>query len=118
MRVEVSHRAPRPGERKRLLEYTARSLLLQRRLKRALMIGVPAVVALAISPLDGTIVLICAAMLGTVVGVGFWITAGHIREWGQRLREMDLAVSAAEAAAQGDAPGGDQPGGDQPIQQT
>ena len=49
---------------------------------------IPIVIALIIAGLDGTIVLICATLLVIVVGVGFWITSGHIREWNERLREM------------------------------
>jgi hypothetical protein len=103
MRVEAIHRAPRPGERERLLAWTARSRKLQGRLKKVLIGGVPLVIGLMISSLDGTIVLICASMLFIVVGVGLWITAGHIREWAERLREMDLAVAAQQRAARAEA---------------
>lgn len=116
MRVEAIHRPPRPGERERLLAWTARSRQLQARLKKVLIAGVPLVIALMISSLDGTIVLICASMLFIVVGVGLWITAGHIREWAERLREMDLAVAAREQAARAEAASGD--AGGQQIQQT
>ena len=107
MRVEAIHRAPRPGERERLLAWTARSRKLQGRLKKMLIGGVPLVIALMISSLDGTIVLICASMLFIVVGVGLWITAGHIREWAERLREMDLAVAAQAHAARAEIAPGD-----------
>lgn len=100
------------------MAYTARSRRLQERLKKALIAGVPVVIGLTISPLDGTIVLISAAMLFIVVGVGFWITAGHIREWAERLREMDLAVAAAAASARAEATARDDADGDQQIQQT
>jgi hypothetical protein len=81
-------RRPQPGERERLLGYVARSRRLQGRLRKLLVAGVPLIIVLAIAGLDGTIVLICAALLAIVVGVGFWITWGHIREWNERLREI------------------------------
>ena len=117
MRVEAIHRPPRPGERERLVTWTARSRKLQGRLKTMLIGGVPLVIGLMISPLDETIVLICASMLFIVVGVGLWITAGHIREWAERLREMDLAVAQAQAA-RGAGGSGEDAAGDQNIQRT
>ena len=116
MRVEAIHRPPRPGEREKLLAWTARSRQLQGRLQKILIGGVPLVIGLMISSLDGTIVLICASMLFIVVGVGLWITAGHIREWGERLREMDLAV--AQQAARAESAPGDGAPGDPQIHQT
>jgi hypothetical protein len=90
MRIESVRRPARPGERERLIEYTARSRRLQARLRKMLIASVPLVIALIIAGLDGTIVLVIAAVLGIVIGVGFWITWGHIREWGDRLREIEL----------------------------
>ena len=95
-RVEsVPPRPARPGERERLIQYTARSKRLQRRLRVLLMASPPIVIALIIAGLDGTAVLAVAATLGIVVGVGFWITSGHIREWSERLREMERAGARA-----------------------
>ena len=88
-RVESPPLRPgRPGERDRLLAYVARSRRLQGRLRKLMIASIPIVIALIIAGLDGTIVLICATLLVIVVGVGFWITSGHIREWNERLREM------------------------------
>jgi hypothetical protein len=88
-RVESVHAAARPGEREQLLGYVARSRRLQGRLRRIGIGGVVVVIALAISPLDGAVAMITAATLAIVVGVGYWITSGHIREWNERLREME-----------------------------
>jgi hypothetical protein len=91
-RIEAVHRPARPGEREQLIGYMARSRRLQGRLRKLLIASVLLVIALMIAPLDGTIVLGCAATLAIVVGVGFWITAGHIREWTERLREIDRSA--------------------------
>ncbi|HWM89094.1 MAG TPA: hypothetical protein VNO33_24755 [Kofleriaceae bacterium] len=89
MKVVSAETARRPGERERLVRNTAKSRQLQRRLRVVLLAGIPVVLALVIAGLDGTIVLAVATTLGIVVGVGYWITAGHIREWRERLREID-----------------------------
>lgn len=89
-RVQSAPRAAQLGERERLLEYVARSRRLQGRLRKLLVAGIPIVIALVVAQLDGTIVLTCAATLAIVVGVGFWITSGHIREWNERLREIEV----------------------------
>jgi hypothetical protein len=89
--VESAPRAPRPGEREQLLGYVARSRRVQGRLRRIGIAGVAIVIALVISPLDGAVALAGAATVAIVVGVGYWITSGHIREWDERLREIDRA---------------------------
>ncbi len=65
---------------------------MQGRLKK---IGI-AGIALVISPLDGTVALAGAVFVAIVVGVGFWITSGHIRKWNERLREIERSRPAAE----------------------
>jgi hypothetical protein len=102
--IESAPRPARPGERERLAGYVARSRRVQGRLRRVGIAGVAVVIALIISPLDGTIVLASAATLGIVVGVGFWITSGHIREWNERLREIERSAAALGGA------GPDRPG--------
>ncbi len=86
--VESAPRAARPGEREQLLGYVAKSRRVQGRLRNIGIAGIPIVIALVISPLDGTVALAAAVMVGILVGVGFWITSGHIREWNERLREI------------------------------
>jgi hypothetical protein len=114
VRVEaVPPRPARPGERERLIQYTGRSRRLQRRLRGLLLASPPIVIALMVAGLDGTVVLAVAATLGIVVGVGFWITSGHIREWGERLREIERAGAAAQvqvAASEQQSPFSAQPG--------
>jgi hypothetical protein len=100
VRVEPASRPrpPRPGEREQLLGYVARSRRVQGRLRNIGIAGIAVVLALVISPLDGTVALASAATVAIVVGVGFWITSGHIREWNERLREIER--SRPRAASQ------------------
>jgi hypothetical protein len=89
--VESAPRAARPGEREQLLGYVARSRRVQARLKKIGIAGIALVIGLIVAPLDGTIALAGAVFVAIVVGVGFWITSGHVREWNERLREIDRA---------------------------
>jgi hypothetical protein len=85
------------AERARLGGYIQNSRRVQRKLKIALPIGV--VVAIAAWFVDGRVGFgLLATTLG-VVGIGFWITAGHIAEWNTRLEVM-----ARDQAPRGDAP--------------
>ena len=101
VRVEAPRGVARPGEREQLLGYVARSRRLQGRLRRIGIGGVAVVIALAISPLDGAVALTSGATLAIVVGVGFWITSGHIREWNERLREIEQVRSASTSTRPG-----------------
>jgi len=91
VRVESAPRPARPGEREQLLGYTAKSRRVQGHLRKIGIAGIAIVIALIVSPLDGTVALAGAAMVAIVVGVGYWITSGHIREWNDRLREIERA---------------------------
>jgi hypothetical protein len=74
------------AERSRLDGYIQNSRRVQRKLTIALPIGVA--VAIAVWVLDGRVgFALLAATLG-VVGIGFWITAGHIAEWNTRLEVL------------------------------
>jgi hypothetical protein len=71
------------AERARLTGYIQNSRRVQRKLTVALPVGV--VVAIVAWFVDGRVGFgLLAATLG-VVGIGFWITAGHIAEWNTRL---------------------------------
>jgi hypothetical protein len=100
--IESAPRPERPGERQRLENNIGNSRRVQGRLRKIGLAGIALVIGLVISPLDGAVALIGAATVGIVVGVGYWITSGHIREWNERLREIDRA--AAMPAGSGRAP--------------
>jgi hypothetical protein len=91
--IESAPRPERPGERKRLEDNIASSRRVQGRLRKIGMAGIAVVIGLVISPLDGVFALAGAATIAIVVGVGYWITSGHIREWNERLREIDRAAA-------------------------
>jgi hypothetical protein len=97
--IESAPRPERPDERQRLENNIARSRRVQRRLRRIGIAGIAVVIGLVISPLDGAVALAGAATVGIVVGVGFWITSGHIREWNERLREIDRAAAMSAGPA-------------------
>jgi hypothetical protein len=85
------------AERARLTGYIQNSRRVQRKLTVALPVGV--VVAIVAWFVDGRIGFgLLATTLG-VVGIGFWITAGHIAEWNTRLE-----VIAKEQAPRSTAP--------------
>ena len=71
---------------------------MQARLKKIGIAGIALVIGLIVAPLDGTIALAGAVFVAIVVGVGFWITSGHVREWNERLREIDCARPRASTS--------------------
>jgi len=79
----------RRAERERLTRFIAKSRSVQRRVKRIGLVGGLVVVALIIAGLDRLFWLSGAVLVAMVVGVGYWITAAHITEWVDRLREID-----------------------------
>jgi hypothetical protein len=85
------------AERARLGGYIQNSRRVQRKLTIALPIGIA--VAIAAWLVDGRVGFGLLAITLGVVGIGFWITAGHIAEWNTRL----------EVIARGEAPRGDAP---------
>ena len=75
------------AERVRLNDYIESSLRVQRRLRAALALGI--VVAALAWPIAGRGVGFgIAALTATVVGIGYWITTGHISDWRQRLDQL------------------------------
>ena len=95
-KVESAPRPARPGEREQLLGYVAKSRRVQGRLQKIGIAGIAVVIGLVIAPLDGTLVLAGAVFVAIVVGVGYWITSGHIREWNERLREIERSRPPAQ----------------------
>jgi hypothetical protein len=73
-------------ERARLGGYIQNSRRVQRKLKIALPIGIA--VAIAAWLVDGRLGFALLATTLGVVGIGFWITAGHIAEWNTRLEVL------------------------------
>jgi hypothetical protein len=85
------------AERARLHGYIANS----RRVRRQLRIALPIGVALAIGAwmFHSSVGLTLLALTLGVVGIGYWITHGHIAEWNTRLEAMDRGEVVADRRA-------------------
>lgn len=79
------------AKRERVVTYLRKSRQLQERMKWIIAIGVVASLAMFVvmGPAWGIGFLVLTAIVG---GTSFWITAGHIRDFKQTLRDLDDAA--------------------------
>jgi asparagine N-glycosylation enzyme membrane subunit Stt3 len=89
------------AKRERVQGYLRKSRALQARMKVVIAVGVVASLALfaILGPAWGIGFLVLTGIVG---GTSFWITAGHIRDFKQTLRDLEDADAAAGAASQPD----------------
>ena len=85
------------AERARLTGYIANSLRVRRQLRIALPIGIA--VAIAAWFFSSTVGFTLLALTLGVVGIGYWITHGHIAEWNTRLEAMNRGPVVADRRA-------------------
>jgi hypothetical protein len=71
------------AENERLAGYIGNSRRVQRRLRIALPIGLA--IALAAWLVDGRVGFTLLVVTLAIVGIGYWITWGHITEWNTRI---------------------------------